>query len=94
MMHTQTIKSEIKEITSVTVVKEYFTDNTSEFYITIVVIHFCSIIKRQSTKQKQLPKVAHKTCDHTLRISIARASALTTLPLPLTKNHFEYLKIR
>ena len=51
----------MKEITSITAVKQYFTDNTFELYITIVVMHFCSITKRQSTKKEQLPKVAQKT---------------------------------
>jgi hypothetical protein len=52
--------SEMKEITSITTVKEYSTDNTFEWYITIVVVHFSSITKRQSTKQEQLPKVERK----------------------------------
>jgi len=51
----------MKEITSITAVKRYFTDNTFELYNTIVAMHFCSITRRQSTKQEQLPKVAHKT---------------------------------
>jgi hypothetical protein len=42
MMHTYPTNSEIKEINLITVLKEYFTDNTFELCITIVVIHFCS----------------------------------------------------
>jgi hypothetical protein len=59
-MHTQPTNSEMKKITSITAVKEYFTGNTFELYTTIVVMHFSSITKRQSTKQEQLPKVERK----------------------------------
>jgi hypothetical protein len=47
----------MKEITSITAVKEYFTENTFELYTTIVVMHLSSVTKRQSRKQEQLPKV-------------------------------------
>ena len=50
-----TNKFGMKEITSITPVKEYFTDNTFELYIRIVAMYLCSITKRQSTKQERLP---------------------------------------
>ena len=50
-------------------------------------MHFCLITKRQFTKQEQFPKVAHKTCGHTVMLSATRTSALKTQPtlrLPTT----------
>ena len=79
-----TNKFEMKEITSITAVKEYFTDNTFELYITIVAMYLCSITKRQSTKQERLPLVAQKTCDHTLRLSATCAFALQHPPTSTT----------
>jgi hypothetical protein len=42
--------------TSMSAVKEYFTDNTFQLYNTIVVMQFYSNTKRQSTMQELLPK--------------------------------------
>ena len=57
MMHTYTTNS---KRTSISAVKEYFTDNTFELYNTVVVMQFYSNTKRQSTMQEQLPKVGRK----------------------------------
>jgi len=57
MMHTYTTNS---ERTSISAVKEYFTDNTFQLYNTTVVMQFCSNTKPQSTMQEQLPKVGQK----------------------------------
>ena len=73
------------EIILITAAKEYFSYNTFELYITIVVMHFCSITKRQSTKQQQLHKVVHKTCIHT---NLAHVVFSTNNPtIPLTSAH-------
>lgn len=49
-------------------------------------MHLCSITKRQSWEQEQLPKVAHKTSDRTVKLSATGASALTHPPLPLPRS--------
>jgi len=56
--------SKIKQITSITAVTQYLTDNTFQLYITTVVMHFYPITKRQSTKQELISKMTHKTCDY------------------------------
>lgn len=55
-------------------------------------MHFCSITKRQSTKQ-QLPELVHKTCVHS---NLAHAVFCTNTTTPPTFSHIliEQLKIR
>jgi len=51
-MHTKAKNSEMIEITSTTALKLYFNDKTFDLHITIVVMHFLAITKRQSTEQE------------------------------------------
>jgi hypothetical protein len=54
-MRTQPTNSEVKEINSNTALKEYYTDNTFQVFFTVVVMHFCSITKPQSTNFLRWP---------------------------------------